>query len=190
MSARRVWRSAVVLTVIVALVGTALETSVWVGLGIGIFLASFGAVMAVGFKADLPHLRHPVLAGVVLFTAPALYPGLARTLGPVPAVLVVGVLVVTCPAVSPRVVRRLRRHLLPSREEMAVMAPQKEALRLQWDETTHQLNRASTERERALVLSLREQILDDIARQTDGALPDYVWNSACDPGGRRSGAGA
>jgi urease accessory protein UreE len=84
----------------------------------------------------------------------------------------------------------MRGRLLPSQEELAVMAPQQEALRLQWDESTRQLNRASTGRERVLVLSLREQILDDIARQTDGALPDYVWESTCDPGGRRSSAGA
>lgn len=189
MTARRLWRGAVGLTVTLALVGTALETPVWMIAGVGFFLASFGAVMALAFKADLPRLRHPVLAGAVLFTAPALCPGLARPLGPVQAVLVVGLLVVTCPAIAPRVVRRLRGRLLPSQEELAVMAPQQKALRLQWDESTRQLSRASTERERVLVLSLREQILDDIAR-TEGALPDYVWESTCDPGGRRSSAGA
>jgi hypothetical protein len=186
----RTWCCAVGLAAIVALVGTVLETPLGMILGIGFFLASFGALMALGFRADLPRIRYPVLLGAVLFTAPALYPGLARILGQVPAVLVVGLLAATCPAVAPRVVRRLRGRLLPSQEELAVMAPHQEALRLQWEESTRQLNRASSERERVLILSLREQILDDIARQSAGALPEYVWASACDPGGRRSSAGA
>jgi len=107
---------------------------------------------------------------------------LSQVLGPA-AVGVVAALVLTSPAVTSHMERRLRGRLLPTQTELAGMGAPDDALRRQWMESTHQLENASTLRERLLVVHLREQILDDLVERSGGAVPEYVWSSARGRGG-------
>lgn len=179
---RVVWGCAVVATVAIGLAGTLLAVPLEAVVAVGLMLVVFGALMGYAFKDELPRVRHPILIGAALFTGPGLYPGLAELLGPA-AVGLVALLAVLSPPVVSLTVRRLRGRLLPSETECAAMAPPEQALRLQWVESTRQLERAATLDEQLLVVQAREQILDDLVERSNGVLPDYVWRPASRDGG-------
>jgi hypothetical protein len=139
--------------------------------------------MGLALKQDLlPGIKHPILGGAALFVAPLLYPGLSQVLGPA-AIGAIAALVLTSPWIVSFIGSRLRGRVLPSQTEVAGMAAPDEALRLQWMESTRQLERASTPRQRLLVVHLREQILNDLVERSGGALPDFVWSSVRGHGG-------
>ncbi len=181
---RLLWRSAVTLTAAAALAATAATTPIQQILGVGLMLAAFGGIMGLAFRADLPPVKHPILGGAFLFIVPGLLPGLSSLVGPAGTLAVVGLLVVTSPPVASWIVGAMRGRVLPSQTEVAATAPRHEALRRQWEESTRLLDLAPTMRDRMLLVNLREQILDDVAQQADGALPDYVLAPAPGRGGR------
>lgn len=177
---RRWWRSAVVITVLLAVVGTLLRVPLDGALGLGVLLAMFGAGLGHGFAPDLPHVRHPRLVGAALCTTPALYPGLTELVGHL-ALALVALLVVTSPGVWARLRRRL--HSRPGLVGAdALLAAPDVALRLQWEESTRQLGAARTPREKAGLVRLRQHILDDVLTRSGGELPGYVWNGTPGPG--------
>jgi len=190
MSARDVvWRSAVTLTVALALLGTVRAMPLAVFAASSFALATVGAMLGLAFRPDLPGVRHPILGGALILLLPGLYPGLAELVGPA-APGVVTVLVLTSPWLAARIVRWSRGRLLPTETQVAASAPPEEALRRQWEESTRLLELASTPRERMLAVDVRAQILDDLLRQTHGVLPGYVWASVPGPDGRgRTGRG-
>lgn len=179
---RRVWYAAATVTVGVALVGTLLTVPIASLVGLGMLLATFGGAMGLTYKPELPEIRHPVLLGAGLFTLPALYPGLTHLVG-VAALALVAVLVATSPWVWPRLVQWMRGRVLPTEDESAVLASPHDALRRQWEESTRQLARAPTVHDQLLLVMLREEILEDMISDGDGALPDYVWVGTSDRGG-------
>jgi hypothetical protein len=183
MNAHRViWRAAALVTVAVALLGTVLTVPLEGVIGMGIMLAIFGGSLGLTYRPDLPDVKHPVLAGAVLFMLPALYPGLAGVLGEA-ALVLVGLLVLTSPWVTTRLVRWLRGRVLPTADQAAMEASPAEALRLQWEESTRQLARAASVPDQLLLVRLREQILDDVLARNGGVLPTYVWAGTRDLGG-------
>jgi len=179
---RWLWRVAVGVTGSVAVAGTVLIFSIEATFALLVATALFGAIMGLAVKGELPDDRHPILGGAAVFAAPLLYPGLSLVLGPA-AIGVVAALVLTSPWVASGIERRLRGRVLPSQTEVAGMAPPDEALRLQWMESTRELERASTLPERLLVVHLREQILNDLVERSDGAVPEFVWSSVRGRGG-------
>jgi hypothetical protein len=181
-SYRILWWIAACALALVGLVGTALTVPLEAALAMGLMLALFGGLMGLSFASDLPRVKHPVLAGAALFTVPGLCPGLSALLGPAGLGALV-LLVATCPALVSFVARMLRGRVLPSETERAGMASPEDALRLQWEESTRQLERASSIEERLLVVHAREQILDDVMARSEGELPGYVWSTTTHRGG-------
>jgi hypothetical protein len=179
---RLAWRFAAVATGFAALAGTVATMQPEAFLAILFTMAMFGGVMGYAFKDDLPQVRHPILGGVVLFTTPALYPGLSQLLGAA-AGGVIAVLVLTSPFVVDHAARHLRPRLVPSQVEVAGQAGPDEALQRQWTESTRQLNQAASLQDLLLIVHAREQILDELTDRTSGQLPDYVWDSRDGPGG-------
>ncbi|WP_432479292.1 hypothetical protein [Nocardioides sp. GXQ0305] len=164
--------------VLVAVAGTLVAVPLGGAVGIGLFLGVFGGAMGLAFRSDLPRVRHPVLAGAAVCAAPALYPGLSEAVGHGAALAVVAALVLTCPWLHRRAARGLRRLVPPRSVGSGATAPPDRALRLQWDESTRQLERASTVGERLLLVRVREQILDDLVAASGGVLPGDVWAGA------------
>lgn len=172
---RIIWSAATGVTALLALAGTRAWMPIDLAVAMIVLTAGLGALVGLVFKDDLPRIGHPVRRGAVLFAAPTLYPGLAEILGEASAVVVGALLVAGSPGALNLVRRWLRGRLLPSETEQAVMAGPDEALRRQWEESTRLLHLASTPAEQLRVLRLRGQILDDVVRQSGGAVPDYVW---------------
>lgn len=169
------WRFAVGLTVTVAVAGTLGTFPLVALLAIGACLASFGAMLGLAFKTDLPRVRHPVLGGVALALAPGSMPGLAHVIGPAAAVAWGVLLIVMSPLACGWLISIMRGRVLPSRIQQAGMAPLDDALRRQWETSRGMLDSSATLSERLLVVDLREQILEDLLDQAGGVLPDYVW---------------
>jgi hypothetical protein len=185
---RVAWQLVVGTVGLAALVATAVVMRLDVFLAILFTMILFGGVMGYAFKEDLPHVRHPVVGGALLFTAPALYPGLSQLLGAA-AGGAVAVLALTSPFIVFRAGGLLRRRLSPTTVEEAAMMGPDEALRRQWMASTHQLRRAETIQDRLLIVRAREQILDDLAERTVGQFPDYVWNTLGGSGDHNSSTG-
>ena len=113
-----VWRAALALTVVLALVGTLLAVPLVLCATTGFSLATFGAVLGLAFRPDLPGVRHPVLGGAAILLVPGPYPGPGRARRSCGAG-VVGVLVLTSPRVTARIVRWSRGRLLPTETQLA-----------------------------------------------------------------------
>jgi hypothetical protein len=176
-SYRIAWRCVTAAVAVLAMGATILTVPVSLFLAIAFAFAMFGALFAVAFQDDLEHVRHPIVKGALLGAAPALIPGLGRVVGPVAGLLALG-LALASPWVVGQAVKRVRPWLTPANVVQAGMAAPDEALRRQWVESSRLLREASTVSERAMVVHVREQILDDLAARNDGDLPPFVWAEA------------
>ncbi|QBR91799.1 hypothetical protein [Nocardioides euryhalodurans] len=147
----------------------------------GFMMATFGAVMGLCLRSDLPQVRRPVVGGAVLCLMPLLYAGLGELLGAASFGVVV-LLALTSPWAVARITRWMRVPLVPHETHAAATAPLEEALRRQWQESTRLLDAASTPRERLMVVNVRAEILDDVVR-SHGSLPAYLWTTDSGSGG-------
>lgn len=184
---RRLWRGTAGAMVLMAMAATAFTVPASLFLVIVCTLAMFGALTAVAFQDDLHDVRHPLVKGALLATAPALLPGLWNVFGPAGAALAT-LLVLASPWVVAQVARRVRAQR-PGNVVQAGLADPDDALRRQWDESTRQLRQATSVADRMVVVRVREQILDDMAARNGGQLPGFALVLPEGPGGldRRSG---
>ena len=168
--------------------GTPLAIGTRQAVSLLIALAVVGALSGWVISGEHPSLRRPIALGIGIFAAPFIVPGLVHLLGPT-AWALIGTLLLTSPYVIRRIGRRLARHLLPSETERAGLASPEEALRRQWLESTKQLRRASSDRDRLSVVELRAQILDDLVDRHGAQFPHYVWTALRDSSGSDHASG-